>query len=720
MSSNSFQGHYRPFNPLLSGRSERNMEDPNLTFSGTPYPSASSTPRYHQQEPQYHRSGPSGHPLVTDEDSSFMNFNEPPYLAPHIPTAEEMNFLKNADRRLLSFAENRVIISLDREITRLQNENVSLRSQLDSERATCITLRTVMETMQRSPPQAPAPSLPAKYAPLPPNATGWETPERPEGVKFWYKSDWTDKKVFDSTGCHVKTLGFLQHASGAYVTSKEAEVFTAYANKLWTKMGYAQVSPETWGRGVDDTVKEWFISHMLKAFPVFCLADDSPRTFGWKADLFATIKYPDFKKGRRVEILAQMQDNSADLGSSRKRQKPTEADSDDDANRNQEKPKKRRKSRREPLDLHPSTSAPPPPQQPAPPPPQQPAPPPPQQPDTARSSSPQLLLREPSSGGTSAPNQDDTDFIFSEHNGGFAAVDAILKSAYKAATTASPATTPSMPPTPPATAATTASPATTPSMPPTPPATAGTTAPAVTTPSMPPTPPATAGTTAPPVTTPSMPPTPPATAGATAPAVTTPSMPPTPPAMADTAAANLPTQPTPPTTADTAAAPEITPPVPSATAPPPIDLLRPEASGMVGTADSTDPPATKIGETPGPLPDVTQGGNRLTIKDLHSMSIPEPTVKPLPDLPRSNEVTKKGKKVYKPDPDGTGPRNLWALDYIKTHEEMTYQEMVDGWKTLSPEDKAKWETMSGDLKKSKGKSKSKKKKNDTSSASADA
>ena len=133
----------------------------------------------------------------------------------------------------------------------------------------------------------------AAYPALPANAS-YKVEKQNGSIQYWSKNEWTKGKKNPNTIMGpVKELGFLQNAEGIFADSDRILVMNQYAHELWSKLVVAKISPEHWGDRHPQALK-FFVSHMMAPFEEFHLGD-----LHWKANTFATIKYPDFKKKRQ-------------------------------------------------------------------------------------------------------------------------------------------------------------------------------------------------------------------------------------------------------------------------------------------------------------------------------------------------------------------------------------------------------------------------------------
>ncbi|KAH6888931.1 hypothetical protein BKA70DRAFT_1541526 [Coprinopsis sp. MPI-PUGE-AT-0042] len=133
----------------------------------------------------------------------------------------------------------------------------------------------------------------------PPNLGKSSTPyspdvTRPPKITFWTIDEWKKRpQGFAFPHGAIPSLGFLQRADGCYADSSRIALMTKYFKELVGETVYACLEPKTWSKK-DPEVGEFVLSHLMDAFKEFTNADDK-----WKAEFFATAKYPDTLSTRK-------------------------------------------------------------------------------------------------------------------------------------------------------------------------------------------------------------------------------------------------------------------------------------------------------------------------------------------------------------------------------------------------------------------------------------
>ena len=110
-------------------------------------------------------------------------------------------------------------------------------------------------------------------------------------VPFWQRSEWATKEK--ESVSEVKKFDFLTNELGEVVSSGRLKEMTEAAKEAWIELYSNRMDPESWGKKGRLPAK-YFNSVMKNAFPEFCYCDGN-----WKIEIFATLKYPDWKKNCR-------------------------------------------------------------------------------------------------------------------------------------------------------------------------------------------------------------------------------------------------------------------------------------------------------------------------------------------------------------------------------------------------------------------------------------
>ncbi|KAF6745686.1 hypothetical protein DFP72DRAFT_1176107 [Ephemerocybe angulata] len=258
----------------------------------------------HSGQPQHNGYGSAMEMLPRNVNMQSMQSNI------YLPTQEELMVIQAADSRLLQFARNNAYMHLEEEVTRLRAQNQLLTHQLESARSLSHSLEATVETLKSSHTVAPSsssdssrlpPGVPLNFQPLPAAVDMQVVTKRPEKIVFWYQQEWKDRpETFKAPPKTPQDLAFIQNEKGVYATSTYVRTMFEYACLLWGRIVFANLSPLTWGERAP-MVLEYFASNMIQAFPELGLCHPPL----WKANAFATAKYPDFKKHKRPALLAQ-------------------------------------------------------------------------------------------------------------------------------------------------------------------------------------------------------------------------------------------------------------------------------------------------------------------------------------------------------------------------------------------------------------------------------
>ena len=154
----------------------------------------------------------------------------------------------------------------------------------------------------RSLPASTAPAVSATEPGAPPGALPLPMPDPlPQYTKedtggygrFWTHEKWTThakKRV--KAGNKVHKLEFLCGEDGEPISKADCSQITKKAYEVWTEIYAARRDPNTWSRA-STTVKTFFARSMEHAYLEFKCKGS------WKADSFATVRYPDWSDAHR-------------------------------------------------------------------------------------------------------------------------------------------------------------------------------------------------------------------------------------------------------------------------------------------------------------------------------------------------------------------------------------------------------------------------------------
>jgi hypothetical protein len=117
-------------------------------------------------------------------------------------------------------------------------------------------------------------------------------------VKFWTLSSWNQYKKHQlNQGSTPSNLGFLCDEDGDRVTKERLDTITKRAKGLWNNLYWHHRDPKTWGKKCD-FVADYFSQNICLLFSEFGLCEDN-----WKAEAFASIRYPDWTSKTRASGL---------------------------------------------------------------------------------------------------------------------------------------------------------------------------------------------------------------------------------------------------------------------------------------------------------------------------------------------------------------------------------------------------------------------------------
>lgn len=157
----------------------------------------------------------------------------------------------------------------------------------------------------RSTPSLPAPVLGAATAtatggppgalplPMPDPLPSYTKDEAGGYGRFWTQEKWTTHaKKHAKSGDRVHKLEFLCGEDGDTISKADRKEITKKAYEVWTEIYAARQDPSTWSKA-STTVKTFFARTMEHIHPEFKCKGS------WKADAFATVRYPDWSDAHR-------------------------------------------------------------------------------------------------------------------------------------------------------------------------------------------------------------------------------------------------------------------------------------------------------------------------------------------------------------------------------------------------------------------------------------
>lgn len=113
-------------------------------------------------------------------------------------------------------------------------------------------------------------------------------------VPFWTRLDWFQHESREKDGgIDINKLYFLTDDSGNPPSSSRLREFWRTAKAAWIALYQVRQDPESWGKKTP-LAADYFYSTMKNAFPEFRYCENN-----WKADQYATYKFPDWKANTR-------------------------------------------------------------------------------------------------------------------------------------------------------------------------------------------------------------------------------------------------------------------------------------------------------------------------------------------------------------------------------------------------------------------------------------
>lgn len=156
---------------------------------------------------------------------------------------------------------------------------------------------TVCQSAMVPPPHPPMASTSAntgkKVFAIPPPLDQLDVKEYLD-VQFWDAEDWTDYKTkkLKANKAHHK-LRFMEGENGEAVSVERLAKMTKTAQELWNELYSTRQNPTTWSKVLYSDAQH-FCRTMQSEYYEFRLCDGT-----WKADVFATIRFPDWSRSAR-------------------------------------------------------------------------------------------------------------------------------------------------------------------------------------------------------------------------------------------------------------------------------------------------------------------------------------------------------------------------------------------------------------------------------------
>jgi hypothetical protein len=113
-------------------------------------------------------------------------------------------------------------------------------------------------------------------------------------IKFWHSADWTQFKSKKSdAGIPFHKLQFMEDEDGKPVSTERLAKMTKTAKELWNELYSTRSDPATWSKKLHSN-SQYFARSMQSEYSEFRYCDGN-----WKADAFATIRFPDWNRADR-------------------------------------------------------------------------------------------------------------------------------------------------------------------------------------------------------------------------------------------------------------------------------------------------------------------------------------------------------------------------------------------------------------------------------------
>lgn len=117
-----------------------------------------------------------------------------------------------------------------------------------------------------------------------------------EDVRFWTLQDWKDflSAPSDSSSAQSisKKTGFLTDGDGNKLTKLRLKQMRKTASEAFIELYNRRLDPPTWG-SKREIARRYFAYKMREEFEEFRMCNDD-----WKAEAFATLRYPDWCDSR--------------------------------------------------------------------------------------------------------------------------------------------------------------------------------------------------------------------------------------------------------------------------------------------------------------------------------------------------------------------------------------------------------------------------------------
>ncbi|KAJ4494831.1 hypothetical protein C8J55DRAFT_484534 [Lentinula edodes] len=234
----------------------------------------------------------------------------------------------------------------------LRTRNLELSAELRASQKLNSTYENILQSRTVFPPAPPTSTLISSTAThssttlasgrLPKIETTFEplTKEECCNIRFYHEKEWNDYKEQkkDTNEKAPKALGFLQAHDGTYTTGDASRLaqFYQHAKSLFNLFYTLYLDADSWGR-MSSEVAGYFYRAMAAEFPELRSCNDGK----WKARVYATNKYPDWKRDYRDQdkLMRDTAMEALHLDAAAKRPKPVHNSSPPRAHR----PHKRQK-----------------------------------------------------------------------------------------------------------------------------------------------------------------------------------------------------------------------------------------------------------------------------------------------------------------------------------------------------------------------------------------
>lgn len=112
-------------------------------------------------------------------------------------------------------------------------------------------------------------------------------------ARFWTRAEWNKYAATKAErGSPVHKLGFVTDEEGRMVSEERLGMMSKFSKTNWAELHYERLDPNHWS-GKTKSASDYFGIWMAIQFVEFRLCEGS-----WKAEAFATARYPDWKATR--------------------------------------------------------------------------------------------------------------------------------------------------------------------------------------------------------------------------------------------------------------------------------------------------------------------------------------------------------------------------------------------------------------------------------------